>query len=112
MHDEQYTRPKGETYVPEVDFSRDGFPRPKAIVIVKRGGGHGGYRRSQDYYGSDGFRQKSKGKFWNYKGYVPYWFQDLCEAIWDRLKLIIITAIISPILFEKLPILLRFLFQP
>ena len=110
MRDEQFTNRQGETYVLGEDFSKDGPYRP----LVMQGDGRKQwqpYKRNSGSYQSYSSR-RHQARFLNYKGYVPYWFQDLFESVWDRIKLIAITAIISPIVFEAMPVLLKALFQP
>ncbi len=111
MRNDQYTNSQGETYVYREDLSRDGFYRPLAIVVNEDSGARRSSWRKPRSYRSYSSRRRQP-RFWNYKGYVPYWFQDLCESVMDRVKVVLITAIISPILFAKLPALLSVLFQP
>jgi hypothetical protein len=111
MHDEQYTGPKGETYVLEEDPSRNGFYRP--LVIKGTNGGRGRKFRYGDHLT---YRPKSSSrsfvKLFGQWFFIEPWALKILSVFWDRTKLIVIVAIISPILFEKLPILLRFFFQP
>lgn len=109
MQIEQYT-PRGKTYVLGEDLSRDGAYSPLVVEVENRSRGKQYRRYSIPYRGYSSRRYQAR--FWNYKGYVPYWFQDLCESAWDRMKLIAITAIVSPIVVAHLPALLREIFQP
>src|SRR5690349_13446711 len=108
MNYEQYTRPKGETYVLGEDITRDGFSRPVVIEVNRRGRGDGYQRRS---YRSDYWPRRSDPDFGNYTGYVPQWYRNLNKHKTDRRKLIAITAIASAIMSAKLPLVLS-LFQP
>ncbi len=108
MQNEQDTA-KGETFVMEEDPSRKGYYRPLAI---RRGDerssrNRGGWSSNRSYY-----QPRSNSKFGTYRGYIPYWYRDLKEHQWDRWKLIGITALVSPVLLAKLPMLLKFLVQP
>jgi len=108
MNNEQYTA-KGETFVMEEDPSRNGFYRPLVIHVKDKNGSRkgGGWRSYRSYY-----QPRTGAKFGNYKGYVPYWYRDLRDHQWDRWKLIGVTALVAPVLFEKLPALLRVFLQP
>jgi hypothetical protein len=110
MRSDQHTYRQGETYVLGEDFSTEDAYRP----IVLRASGR---KRGQRYRGNSGFNRsydfrRRSPRFWNYKGYVPYWFQDLCESVWDKMKLIAITLIVSQVLSAYLPTVLRAFLQP
>ena len=110
MQNDQFTNRQGETYVLEQDSIETRDRRP--LVIQGDGGRqrqpYRGNSRSYRSYSSPRGRRPSG----NYKGYVPYWFQDLFEHVWDRITLIAITAIGSHIVFVELPVALRAFYQP
>lgn len=110
MRNEQYTS-QGETYVLGEDFSRDGFRRPVVIQVKTGRGGRGGDGNSS-FYQSKSWPSRNDPPFGNYKGYVPDWYRKMREHKVDRMKLIGITAIVSPIVVAKLPLLFQLLFQP
>ena len=107
MRNDQYT-PRGETYFMCTDSSGNVFFRPAQTGWKHRGRGRAHNRRTRHSY-QGGFRYR-RG-FMGHKGYIPDWFMDLYESVWDRMKLIWITAIVSPILFLKLPLVFQ-MFQP
>lgn len=110
MRNEQYTS-QGETYDSGGDFSRDGFRRPVIIQVkTERGGtGGGGY---SGFYPSKSWPSRNDPPFGDYEGYVPQWYRKLRKHRVNRIKLIGITAIVSPIVVVKLPLLFQLLFQP
>lgn len=97
---------KGETFVMEEDPSTPGLYRPVVIMDEKRPGYRGRWSANQRYYSP-----RRASQFGTYRGYIPYWYQDLKAHQWDRRKLIAITAVASPIILTVLPRLLA-LFQP
>jgi hypothetical protein len=108
MSDDQFTYRQGETYVLEGDSNRTRDHRPLVFEVRSESQGQRYQGRPSSYRSYSVPRRR----FWNYKGYVPNWFQDLCDSVWDRFKLIAITAVASPIIVAKFPALFRALFQP
>ena len=104
---DQYAH-RGETYIMCTDSNGNVFFRPEIRGRRRRGKRQGRNRWKGHSYRSD-FRHQRR--FMGHKGYIPDWFIDLFDSVWDRMKLIWITAIASPILFLKLPLVLE-LFQP
>ena len=109
MKYDQYTRTKGEAYVLGEDITRDGFNRPVVIEMNRGGRGGGNQWRS---YRSDYWSRRNDPDFGTYTGYVPQWYRNFRRHRMDRWKLIGITALVSPILFAKLPVVIRLLFLP
>lgn len=118
MNYDQYTRTKGETYVLEEDITRDGFRRP-VVIEMNRGRGRKGDGYQWRSYRSDYWNRHEDPDFKNYVGYMPDWYRRFRkhEVIrqaekWKQRKLLVVTALVSPILFAKLPLVLSLLFQP
>jgi hypothetical protein len=111
MRNEQYTSANGETYVLGEDFSRDGFRRPVVIQVKTEREGRGG-GSNPGFYQSRSWPNRNDPPFGSYEGYVPQWYRKLRKHKVDRMKLIGITAIVSPIVVAKLPLLFQLLFQP
>lgn len=110
MKDEQYTA-KGETFVIEEDFSKDGIRRPVVIhVNAGRGDRSGGY--DSGFYRSRDWIDRYEPPFGTYTGYVAPWYRKLHAHREDRRSLMIITAVVSPIVVAKLPLLFQLFYQP
>jgi len=110
MQNEQFTNRQGETYVLGEDFIGTRDRRP-VVIHVDGGKQRQRYREHSRSDWSDSAPRRRRS-FGNYKGYVPYWFQDLFEHFWDRIRLIAFTAIASHVVFVELPVALRALYQP